>query len=259
MTDTIVDDTLLRLDQIDPRLRGLLRPAESQDLRRLRAATPLDVPPEYMRFFEVLGGGAEVIFGEVCTVSIANALQFYKSDCLATEALTSERFLYLGSVDVGEPFPHRMFLQAHLPDQFYYGNFEGPRPIVRADGNPEEQNEPFFADVGEFIIFFAWRLQRVRPRPQRAQVSVQGDESAIDVLLRVCASQGIQDRGLTTWCRCLEGPGQAVLVHRRDTSAPGSFTVSIGTDDLMKRTHLLEMIRDNLRATRPILDSTGVR
>jgi hypothetical protein len=259
MAESVVDDALLLVDRIDPRIRSGLQAPAPNDLRRLRVAAALDVPPEYLRFFELLGGDASAIFGDVFTIGVADALQFYKSHYLAPKPLTSSRFLYIGSVSAGELFPHLLFLQTHLPGQFYYGDFEGPRPIVRSDSHPEERCVPFFTDIGELIVFQAWRLHRVRRYAHVAQTSVMGDEGALDSLVRICVSLGIQDAGLTTWCRCLEGPGQAVAVHRRDIASPGNFTVNIGADDPTKRARLLELIRDNLPATRPTLDGLTCR
>jgi hypothetical protein len=261
MAQTVVDDALLRVDRIDPRIQGWLSGASRGDLQRLDNNAALDVPPEYLRFFEVMGGNADAIFGDVFTISIAGALEFYGAHRLSSRPLTSNRFLYLGSVNVGEPFPHQLFLQAHEPEQSYYGDFTGPRPIVRSDGHPEEYRVPLFTDLGEMILFQTWRFHRVRQYKYVGQVEVAGDENrpALDTFLQICASLGIQDAGLTTWCRCLEGPGQAVALHRRDANVPQKFTVNLGADEASKRAHLLELIADNLPSAGAILGAVRCR
>lgn len=247
MAEPIIESALRAIDTIDPRIRVGLAPAPAHQLEDLRCVAAVDVPPEYLDFFAVMGGNADIIFGDAFTVGIADALQFYRADLLSRDPLTSTRFFYLGTVDVGTPYPERVFLQSHEPDQLYWGEFEGPRPILRTSTNPERERTPFFADIQELIVFQAWRLHRVRAFPHVAQISVSADsEAALDELAQINASFGIVDTGLLAFSRCLEGPNHAIALHRSDPQNPGWFTLDIGGADPKSIEHLLALIEDHL-------------
>jgi hypothetical protein len=140
-----------------------------------------------------------------------------------------------------------VFLQSHEEDQLYWGEFEGPRPILRSNTNPERTHTPFFVDIQELIVFQAWRLHRVRAFSLVAQVSVSADtEAAIDVLSKICATVGVRDTGLIAFSRCLEGPSHAIALHRSDPRNPGAITLDIGAADPKSLDHLLALLEDNL-------------
>ncbi|MEZ4302571.1 MAG: hypothetical protein R3B70_47015 [Polyangiaceae bacterium] len=260
MTDPIVEEALLLVDRIDPRLRGTLVGASTEELARLDCDAGLDVPPDYLGFFERLGGNCDAIFGDIFRISVAGAIQFYHANFLGSQPSTSSRFLFLGTVAVGEPFPQKVFLQAHEPGQFYYGEFEGPRPVVRTHGHPEEDSAPFFPSLKELIVYQTWRFHRVRAYEHVGHIEVGIEEPAsIDVLLRACASVGLTDTKLTEYCLCLEGEGLSVGVHRRSAVVPERMTVIAGALDPKKRAHLFELLRDNLPCSRPYLGNVPCR